>query len=235
MDQVTIVIPFFNCPYIDRSIKSALNQTYPNIEVIVIDDGSTKYTEKAEPYLSKIRYIKKENGGTAEALNAGIRNASGNYFAWLSSDDIYDPEKIAKQSAFMKDNQASVSYTNYHLINCRDEIIGGPFNLGFSTRKQFYRRMLRDNIVNGCTVMVKKGVVDETGVFDESLKYAHDYELWLRILQKFHFYYMDQPYTRYRIHDDMGSKKHSDAIAKEELYVKQRYKNVLRNLIRNPM
>ena len=67
--KVSIIIPFYNCPYVDQAIKSALDQTYENIEIVVIDDGSTNYTEKSMPFKDKIIYIRKENGGIATALD----------------------------------------------------------------------------------------------------------------------------------------------------------------------
>ncbi|WP_394514565.1 glycosyltransferase family A protein [Priestia aryabhattai] len=93
MTKVSIIIPFYNCSYIDQAIQSALNQTYQDIEIIVVNDGSSKFNEKITPYLDRILYIEKENGGTASALNLGIKNATGEYFAWLSSDDIFLPIK----------------------------------------------------------------------------------------------------------------------------------------------
>lgn len=102
MEKVSIIIPFYNCQYVEKAIESALNQTYQNIEVIVVDDGSTKYIERITPYLDSIHYIQKKNGGTASALNTGIRYATGEYFAWLSSDDLFKPDKISKQLKFMK-------------------------------------------------------------------------------------------------------------------------------------
>src|SRR5689334_17046366 len=98
---VTIVIPFYNCAYIDQAVQSALNQTYKPLEIIVVDDGSTRHADRLTPYLPYISYMGKANGGTATALNHGIRNASGEYIAWLSSDDLFYPDKIAHQVAFM--------------------------------------------------------------------------------------------------------------------------------------
>jgi glycosyltransferase involved in cell wall biosynthesis len=233
LDKVTIVIPFYNCPYIDRAIQSALNQTYSNIEVIVVNDGSTKYAKKITPYRHLIRYIEKGNGGTATALNLGIKNASGDYFTWLSSDDLYDSRKVEMQLTFMKTNKASVSFTNYYLMNEKGQMTDGPFKFRFPNVRQFYRSMLQSNFINGCTVIVKMNVFDDLGLFDETLRYAHDYDLWLRILKKYEFYYLNEPLVKYRIHDKMGTKRFSDVIWKEVVYVRQKHRKALMNLIRN--
>lgn len=96
---VSIVIPVYNgADYLGEAIDSALMQTYGNIEVIVVNDGSNDETDAiARSYGDKIRYYSKKNGGVATALNLGIENMRGEYFSWLSHDDIYMPEKIELQ------------------------------------------------------------------------------------------------------------------------------------------
>ena len=215
----------------DQAIESALNQSYPNIEVIVVDDGSTKYNEKISPFLNKIRYIKKENGGTASALNIGIGNANGEYFTWLSADDIYDKFKVEKQLAFMQERQANISYGNYFLIDTDNQIISSQAGIGMPTRIQFLEIMRKGCIINGCTVMLKMKLFEEIGIFDSSFPYTHDYDLWLRILPHYHFYYFDEPLVMYRVHSDMGSKKYEQVIPHEILLVQRKYDRKLEELI----
>src|SRR5688500_7068290 len=99
--RVSVVIPVYNgANYLAQAIDSALAQTYPDGEVVVVDDGSTdeRATERiARGYGHRIRYIRKENGGVATALNAGIEAMTGDYFSWLSHDDMYLPDKVALQ------------------------------------------------------------------------------------------------------------------------------------------
>ena len=98
--KVSIIIPVYNgSDYMREAIDSALSQTYDNIEIIVVNDGSKDNGESeriALTYGDKIRYIYKENGGVSTALNEGIRHMSGEYFSWLSHDDVYTPDKIKK-------------------------------------------------------------------------------------------------------------------------------------------
>lgn len=96
---VSIVIPVYNGEnYLEEAIHSALNQSYENIEIIVVNDGSTDNTENiALKYKDKIKYFKKENGGVSSALNLGIKNMTGEYFSWLSHDDLYYEDKIERQ------------------------------------------------------------------------------------------------------------------------------------------
>nr|WP_280157799.1 glycosyltransferase family 2 protein [Priestia aryabhattai]MDH3135502.1 glycosyltransferase family 2 protein [Priestia aryabhattai] len=141
MSQVSIIVPFYNCPYINQALDSLLSQTYKNIEIIVVNDGSTHYSEKIIPYLDKIKYIEKENGGTATALNKGIQHATGDYFCWLSSDDIYSPEKIEIQLAFMKEQKAVFSHTNYYAINNKSRIITSPLGIHPPNRIEIIKRI----------------------------------------------------------------------------------------------
>ncbi|NRD76720.1 glycosyltransferase [Bacillus sp. BRMEA1] len=233
MDKVSIVIPVYNCPFVGHAIESALNQTYPNIEIIVVNDGSSEeFTEKIRPYIPKIhRYIEKANGGTASALNAGIQHATGDYFCWLSSDDRYDPQKVQKQHQFMSECQADVSYSDYVYIDANNSILSGSLGISFPNRLQFLEQMKKGCFINGCTVMMKMSVFSEAGLFDESLPYTHDYDLWLRVLKYRHFYYLNEPLVLYRVHDGMGTKKHEQEILKEIVFVQQKHQAGLDQLI----
>ena len=105
---VSIVIPVYNgSKFLGEAIQSALNQTYKNVEVIVVNDGSNdndKTEQIALSFKKKIRYFKKENGGVSSALNLGIRKMKGDFFSWLSHDDLYDSQKIKMQIQYISDN-----------------------------------------------------------------------------------------------------------------------------------
>ena len=229
---VSIVIPFYNCAYVQHAIESALNQSYPNVEVIVVNDGSTRHAEKIRPYFGRIVYLEKPNGGTGSALNAGIAHASGHYFTWLSSDDVYDREKVAKQVAFMRKNGATVSYGAYYSIDSNHNRIGGKIGISYPNKLQFVKTMQRGCFINGCTVMLEMSVFKEVGLFNEALKYTQDYDLWMRVLQKHDFYYMDEPLVHYRVHEEMGTKKFEPFIAKEIHKVQQTYRRKLDEIVR---
>ena len=116
---VSIVIPVYNgSNYMREAIDSALAQTYPNIEILVVNDGSIDDTrEIALSYGDRIRYFEKENGGVSTALNLGIRNMRGDYFSWLSHDDVYYPDKIGKQVEALKQQNPSLAvYSNWNLL-----------------------------------------------------------------------------------------------------------------------
>lgn len=231
MKKISIIIPFYNCAYIDQALDSVFKQTYPHIEVIVINDGSTEHYEKITPYLDRIIYIEKGNGGTASALNMGLSRATGDYICWLSSDDMYSTNKIENQLAYMLKTNASFSYTNYHLINKAGAITSRGIGIYYPTRLQILKEMSKGNFINGCSVMIKKEVFDRVGIFDETLPYTHDYDMWLRIIEQFSVYYIDEPLLYYRIHEKMGTMQHARTIKKEVKRVKAAHKDSIQQVI----
>ncbi|MBM7603169.1 glycosyltransferase involved in cell wall biosynthesis [Metabacillus crassostreae] len=231
INKVSIIIPFYNCSYVDQAIQSALNQSYPNIEVIVVSDGSTKFIEKITPFLGSVRFIEKENGGTASALNLGIQNATGDYFSWLSSDDLYYEGKISKQLNFMKKTNGFFSYTNYSLIDNNSQIIHKEAGVFFKKKIEFLQNFIIGNNINGCTVMMKKELFSTLGLFNEKLKFTQDYDFWLRAIQHYEFLYLDEPLVKYRVHDDMGTKNNTEEINNEIKSLNQKYEQSLIKLI----
>lgn len=231
MEKVSIIIPFYNCPYVDQAIESALQQTYPNIEIIIVNDGSTQYTDKVKKYSEKIKYIEKENGGTATALNLGIKHATGDYFSWLSSDDIYHPEKIAKQLSFMRETQANAVYSPVIFIDSKSKPTSQSTGVYYSDKSLFLSLLLTGCFINGCSVLLKMDVFSKVGLFDKSFPYAHDYDLWMRVVQHYDFQYINEPLVFYRVHANMGTKKHVDVINEEIRRIQGKYRNVLLRMI----
>ncbi|MGA9289473.1 MAG: glycosyltransferase [Anaerobacillus sp.] len=232
MKKVSIIIPFYNCEYIDIAIESALAQTYSNIEVIVVNDGATSYAKKISPYYHLIRYIEQGNKGTAGALNTGIKAATGDYFTWLSADDVYAVDKVEKQLAYLEKMQAAIGYSSYKLIDHYGHVTNESVGVSFPTRLDFLRHLKRGCAINGCTVMMEMQLLEEFGGFDESLPFTHDYDLWVRIAEKYSFVYMDECLVSYRVHNEMGTKKHAEAIIAELANVRRKHRSMLSYVIR---
>ncbi|MDP4098494.1 glycosyltransferase [Paenibacillus sp. P96] len=231
--KVTIIIPFYNCSYVEKALDSALNQSYRPIEVILVDDGSTKHTERLVPYRKYIHYLGKQNGGTASALNHGIRHASGDYIAWLSSDDVFHTDKIYNQLYFMLQYNSSISHTNFNYIDDHGSLTQVRAGEPFVSTKRFLECFASGNPVNGCTVMFKKQIFDSIGLFDESLPYTHDLDMWYRVLLGGHFtMYLDQALVNYRLHSNMGTRLHSDRIKLEYDQVQARYQPRFQEMLR---
>jgi len=226
--KVSIIIPFYNCAYVDKAVASAIGQTFPYVEIIVVDDGSTQYREKLDPFMANIHYIGKANGGTASALNYGIGLAKGEYVAWLSSDDLFYPAKIERQLRFMTEHKASISFTSFDEINAHGKIVKRNLGPHLNRWQELYRIFPTANPVNGCTVVMKKELFDAVGPFDQTLIYTHDYDLWIRILlQGVPFHYLPEPLIKYRVHKKMGTIKHHLAIQKEIKSIRDRFSDSL--------
>jgi teichuronic acid biosynthesis glycosyltransferase TuaG len=229
--KVSVVIPFYNCAYVDQAIKSVLNQTYKNYEIIVVDDGSTLNKELLNPFMDRIQYIYKENGGTATALNAGLQSASGELVAWLSSDDVFLPDKIQKQVAFMKATNADMVYTNFHLINESGEVFKKDVGLVIQRKGDFLKQLQKSCPINGSTVLVKKDVFTEVGYFDKTLRYTQDYDMWIRMAERYELKILNNSLLHYRVHGNMGSNRFSQEQRREIVKLQEKYKAMLDRLI----
>ncbi len=222
--RVSIVIPVYNgSDFLREAVDSALAQTYPDVEVIVVDDGSDdggKTAAIARSYGDRIRYVAKENGGVASALNAGIRAMSGDYFSWLSHDDVYLPRKIEIQVALMREEGRDVVlYGDYELIDGASRRIGteriapvrpGDFRYALVTRYP----------VNGCTVLVPKACFEAVGLFDERLGTTQDYAMWFALAARFDFVHVPEILIRSRVHPRQGSLTLTTLSEKNALYAR---------------
>lgn len=190
---VSIIIPVYNgANYMREAIDSALKQTYKNIEIIVVNDGSTDNTEEiAKSYGDKIKYFSKENGGTTTALNVGIKNMKGDYFSWLSHDDLYYPNKIELQveELGMLENKNTIMMSDLDGINEKYRKI---YQTNYLEHINSYPPRLKSNIypvvynqTHGCTLLIPKTCFDVVGLFDESQLVAQDFEFFYRAFLKF--------------------------------------------------
>ncbi len=207
---VSIVIPVYNgANYLRDAIESALNQTYQNIEVVVVNDGSTDNgcTESiALSYGSRIRYIRKENGGVASALNRGIMEMKGEYFSWLSHDDVYKKNKIEAQIEFLKKypDEEVIVYSDYELLEDGRLKTCTTGSVYFS--KEFNGLYpLFFNIVHGCTLLIPKKCFERSGYFDETLDTTNDYEMFFRIGTFYKFVYLKKYLVTVRVHEKQDS------------------------------
>ncbi|WP_340025510.1 glycosyltransferase [Paenibacillus sp. FSL K6-1096] len=231
-NRVSVVIPFYNCPYVHLAVESVLAQSYPDIELIVVDDGSTLHMEKLEPYRSRITYIRKVNGGTASALNMGIQASSGAYFAWLSADDLFHPGKISRQMEAIRSSRVSFNHTAYYYINEQGERFSEIARMPSGSRAALIRTMMSGCPVNGSSVLLDMRIFSSVGLFNEALLYTQDYDMWLRILPHFEWSYIDQPLLDYRIHGGMGSVLFSEGQKQEIALVQARHRETLAQVLR---
>lgn len=209
--KVTIIIPVYNGEnYIRSAIESAVNQSYSNLEIIVIDDGSNDNTKKIlEQYSEKIIYFSKENGGVSSALNLGIELMTGEYFSWLSHDDYYLPNKISNQVEYLMNNKINnpVLYGNYYV-----EYFSGMFSLRRKVNlnnkllnsKPIYS-LLRAKL-NGITMLIPKETLIKNGKFNESLLCLQDYDYWSRLIMTNNFVHINNADCVSRVHNKQTSR-----------------------------
>jgi len=208
---VSIVIPVFNGEnYLKEAIDSALGQTYKNLEIIVINDGSTDKTEEiALSYHDKIRYFKKENGGVATALNFGIEKMNGEYFSWLSHDDLYNKNKINSQIRVLSNlNNKEVVIGCYHLIiNNERKILKRiqTFNNRYEYNKQNALIYLFRGYIQGCDLLISKKIFFQYGNFNPELATTQDYDMWFRIFKNEKLYIVPEYLVYYRTHKQQSS------------------------------
>jgi len=210
--KVSIIIPVYNgANYLAEAIDSVLAQTYDNIEIIVVNDGSTDNTEEIiKRYKDKIRYYKKENGGVATALNLAIEKAEGEYISWLSHDDIYYPDKIESQISYLHDQNISraIIFGDVMLISSSGDKIADKrmSERCIKSLKCLLAIDIKDTL-NGCTMLFPKEIFDEFGKFNVDLKYTQDYSMWFNLLKNdVPFIYLDKPLIFSRQHDDQGGR-----------------------------
>lgn len=207
--KVTIVIPVYKGKkYMRKAIDSAIAQTYENLEILVINDGSPDdgATDTiAKSYGDKIRYIYKENGGVSTVLNLALKEMKGEYFSWLSHDDVYYPEKVEEEVNYLIENdlvgKKVILYSDYDLIDKHGSLIARSKKPHQETVDKPEYAMLRGH-VNGITLLIPKIAFDECGNFDEKLICAQDYELWYRMMKKgYKFIHIPKILAKSRVHN----------------------------------
>lgn len=242
---VSIIIPVYNgSEYMRDAIDSALSQTYDNIEILLINDGSSdggKTEEIALSYGDKIRYFHKENGGVSTALNLGIMNMKGEYFSWLSHDDSYEPKKIEEQVLSLNGKNKCVSV-------CCTKTIDKDSNLVSTMKKHYKAHSLTSEEalvyvtkygINGCSFLIPKKAFDEIGFFNEELRYCQDTFMWWNIfLSGYSLIFIDYIGVSYRVHPfqltqtnkalfKSDSKKISDVIIPKFSKISKKGNNIL--------
>ncbi len=200
---VSVVIATYNYGhFLSRAIDSVMAQTFTDFDVIVVDDGSTDNTsEVVRPYqdCSRFTYHPIGHVGVTAAKNYGLKRARGQYLATLDSDDEWEPTKLERQLQMFESNPAlGLVYTRRMIIDPTGRTLGVD-------RRPLYRgriveNLLLDNFICYSTVMVKKSVLDDVGLLDESFIIPSDYDLWLRVALKYEADYLDEALVRYREH-----------------------------------
>ena len=184
MDLVSAIIPYYKKKkYINETIKSILNQTYTNIEIVIVYDDIIKndLNYLNENYSKneniKIR-VNDRNLGAGQSRNIGIAHSKGKYVAFIDADDLWDKEKISKQIEYMKKNNFQVSHTSYKIINENGQTLGLRKSRNFNN----YKDILTSCDIGLSSVIIKKNLITEKIKF-ANLKTKEDFVLWLKLLK----------------------------------------------------
>ena len=236
MAKISIIIPTYNsAQYICEAIESVLNQTYKDFEIIVVDDGSTDNTKEViKPYLNKIKYIYQQNSGPSAARNRGIKEAKGEYIAFLDADDIWLPQKLELQIKFMETYpNLGLTFADVCFFRKERRIIKKTFlkdkkvfkNLHTQSTSFFekiflekiFNALIEENFVPTSTVVAKMECFNKVDFFDETLFSVEDRDMWLRIALFYDIGFINFPLVLKRFHE-------TNISANQELALKSRLK-----------
>jgi len=213
--KISAIIPTYNrAKLLPRVIKSVLDQTFQDFELIVVDDGSTDNTkevvEKFQKEDPRIKYIWQENsGGPAKPINTGIKNSSGKYIAILESDDEWLPEKLEKQVEILE------KFQNVGLVSCyamkifpngKKIIYKTPFS-GILRKEDWKKYWQLWGILSLSTVLIRKESIEKVGLLDEKLKITADVDFYLRFIKQFDFYFLPIILINYYQNEESQSRK----------------------------
>lgn len=224
--RISIITPSFNQGrFIERTIKSVLNQHYSNLEYIVIDGGSTDETIKILEKYSKKRSSKKTNNtptfiwksqkdrGQTHAINKGLKMCTGDIIAYLNSDDTYEPNTLQTVADFFASHpKAAFVYGKGRLIDADDKPIGL-----YNTLPEDHDRLFASCGISQPTCFWKGKLIQDIGYFNESYHYTMDYEYWVRVSKQYTLHFIDKVLANSRIHDSAKTsvfthKLHEEAV-----------------------
>lgn len=171
---VSVIIPAYNAAdCVGRAIESALAQTYPPLEILVVDDGSKDNTaEVVARYPAPVRLIRQANGGTGAARNRAAREARGSWLAWLDADDSWEPTKLERQVQYTADPMVGI-------IHC---LAVGNNNADSIPTKITFQQLWQKNCIGVSSVIIRRSAFEQVGGFnpERGLMSVADYNLWLR-------------------------------------------------------
>jgi glycosyltransferase involved in cell wall biosynthesis len=199
-ELVSIVLPTYNrAAMIRPAVESCLAQTYENIEVLVVDDGSTDATPEIVRQIaerdSRVRYLRQENAKLPAALNTGFRAARGDFLTWTSDDNAYEPEAIERMIEHLRAHpEVGLVYCDCQIVNSQGEVVR-------VTRRAPPEAIDRVNCVGAC-FLYRRSVAEQVGEYDRETFLAEDYDYWLRISKVAPLAYLSgiTPY-RFRVHE----------------------------------
>ena len=226
--KVSIITPSYNqSQFIERTIQSVLSQDYANIEYIIMDGGSTDGTiEILNKYSDKIIWKSEKDNGQSDAINKGLKMATGDIVAYLNSDDTYEPEAISKAVKFFQENpEKKWAYGKCKIINKKDQKIRKPITAykNLLLKKYSYSKLLTENFISQPATFWKKELHQELGYFDENENFCMDYEFWLRLGQKYPAGVINEYLANFRYYSNSKSGSVNKQQFRDQLRLAKKY------------
>lgn len=203
-----VAICYNHAEYLEKALDSIVNQSYPNIQLIILDDcSSDNSVELIRKWITKKQidclFIPHEkNRGLCGTLNHGLTYIKGTYYQYFACDDIMMPEKIAKQVKVLEENPTvALVHSNGYKINEKDEIIGDKIHakpLFVGKSNIVFKQLLSENRISAPAILIRASMLPPAPVYNESLVFE-DWDLWLQLAEKYDFDYIDEPLIQYRI------------------------------------
>jgi glycosyltransferase involved in cell wall biosynthesis len=213
MAKLSVVIPTYNrAGLVKAAVDSVLKQTWTAFEIIVVDDGSSDESKDVlGQYGNRIRYFQRDHEGPSQARNFGAAQACGEFLAFLDSDDVWEPNKLDVQMAFLG------VHPEIKMVCC------GTYRLGQSPKRRsplkgdrwgdLFLTLFEKSFVNTSSVVLDRACFLQVGAFDETIRTAEDYDLWLRVARRFPVAYLDRPLV--------GIRKHRDELSKNKVELRR--------------
>ena len=193
---VSVIIPTYNsASSLRAAIQSVLDQSYSEFEVLVIDDGSTDDTEGVvRSFDNHVSYFRQENRGAGAARNHGIARCHGKYVAFLDSDDLWLPTKLAEQIPILdRDAEIGLAYTDWAVVPEQGEPEPSYLSSQPAASGYVFDQLVQCGFILTSGTVVRRSCLDEIGNFDEDLSIAQDYDLWLRISYRWKVALLNKP------------------------------------------
>lgn len=217
---VSVIIPCYNsAAHISEAIDSVLAQDYSNIEVIVVDDGSTDNSiDILRQFGDKIIVLQQANQGPAAARNAGMRIANGQFIAFNDSDDLWLPGKLTAQISYLQQHPdiglCYCGWAIWHGETSLEQISAQLASTGQAATAEdtyysgwLYLKLLKDSVIHTITAVLRRDVIDNIGMFNTDYRIGEDHDLWLRISQRYQMAKLSRTYAVYRDNPDSTTKK----------------------------
>ena len=234
MPKVSVIIPAYNAiTYLPETLESVLQQTFTDFEVLIVDDGSSDNIVQWANGLTddRVKFISQSNEGVSTARNLAISEARGDYIAFLDADDLWDKTKLEKQAQFLDDNPTVGLVATWMILTDEQGNPGAEVKIDFeqgNIRKQLIEISL---IPCGSIPMVRRVCFDNVGVFDPTLRFGEDWEMWTRIAADYDFGLIKEILVYYRQHSKNSSKNSHEILPDFDRLIEKMFDSVPQELL----